>query len=299
MNQRNWFLKTGGIIVGQQGPFELGRLTRAPSVPQLAYLRGNQELLRTRPCVGIVGTRKPSQTGLKRAFEYAAALSSAGSLIVSGGAIGIDLAAHQGALSVGCETLVVLGDPVYVNKDERPARILALKPAHLVSTVTTCGPGTPVSRTLFVSRNQYIAALSDAILIIEGTLNSGTLHTARYAQKIGVPVWVVPGDPENILASAANSLLQAGQARALLNLEALLESLGLGRMRRAACDGLSEGSRLAKVFREHGGRATLDLLCNALKLPVSQIQSDLLELELMGTIVREGAEFVWQNRSSS
>lgn len=278
--------------MGQQGPFELGRLTRAPSVPKLAYLRGNQELLRTRPCIGIVGTRKPSQTGLKRAYDYAAALSSAGCLVVSGGALGIDLAAHRGALSVGCETLVVLGDPVYVDRDERPGRILDLEPNDLVSTVTTCGPGTKLGRTLFVSRNQYIAALSDAILIIEGTLNSGTLHTARYAQKIGVPVWAIPGDPDNPLASAANFLLQSQSARALFNLDALLESLGL------QSGQVIEGEGpLWPTFKQHGGRVTLDLLCDTLNVPISQIQSDLLELELMGTIQREGAEFIWQNHS--
>lgn len=289
-------MKFGGKILGEQGPYELGRLTRAPSVPKLAYLRGNQELLRTRPSVGIVGTRKPSQIGLKRAFDYAAALSSAGCLVVSGGALGIDLAAHQGALSVGCETLVVLGDPVYVDRDERPRRILDLEPANLVSTVTTCGPGTKLGRTLFVSRNQYIAALSDAILIIEGTLNSGTLHTARYAQKIGVPVWAIPGDPDNPRASAANFLLQSQSARALFNLEALLESLGL-KQNMAAASETQHDSRLHPVFKQHNGRVTLDLLCDTLHVPVSQIQSDLLELELMGTIYREGAEFIWQNHS--
>lgn len=296
MNQINWFLKTGGQILGDQGLFELGRLTRAPSVPKRAYLRGNQELLRSKPTVGIVGTRKPSGTGLKRAFDTAAALSSAGCLVVSGGALGIDLAAHKGALSVGGETLVVLGDPVYVDKDERPGRILALQPQNLVTTVTTCGPGTKLGRTLFVSRNQYIAALSDAILIIEGTLNSGTLHTARYAQKIGTPVWVIPGDPENPLASAANFLLQNQEARALFNLEALLESLSLSR---APVFVQKEQGGFFDVFKQHGGRVTLDILCDALKLPVSQIQSDLLELELMGTILREGAELIWQNRSLS
>lgn len=292
MTDVHYFLKTGGKILGGQGPFELGRLTRAPSVPKLAYLRGNQELLRTRPCVGIVGTRKPSQTGLKRAFDYAAALSSAGCLVVSGGALGIDLAAHRGALSVGAETLAVLGDPVYVDRDERPGRLLDLEPANLVSTVTTCGPGTKLGRTLFVSRNQYIAALSDAILIIEGTLNSGTLHTARYAQKIGVPVWAIPGDPDNPRASAANFLLQSQSARALFNLEALFESLGLKPGAAIAGEG-----PLWPIFKQYGGRVTLDLLCDTLHVPVSQIQSDLLELELMGTICREGAEFIWQNHS--
>ncbi|MBL4819115.1 MAG: DNA-processing protein DprA [Deltaproteobacteria bacterium] len=319
MSDLDFFLNSGGKILGQNGVFELGRLIRAPSVPKLAYLRGNPELLRTKPSVGIIGTRKPSPTGTKRAFDYAARLSKAGCLVVSGGAIGIDYAAHRGALSVGAETLVVLGDPVFTNKDERPRRIRDLDPNNLVSTVTAFGPKTKVGRTLFVARNQYIAALSDAILIIEGTLNSGTLHTARYAQKIGTPVWVIPGDPDNHLAEAANALLEQQEARALINFQTLLKSLNivmpshlgaleLSCQRRLASrigqdNGLDtsmrwhDKSELHTLFQQNNGRATLDLLCSSLKLPISQIQSDLLELELMGTIQREGAEFVWQNRS--
>lgn len=291
-----YFLETGGKILGDLGPFELGRLVRAPSVPKRAYVRGNPELLKRRPSVAIVGTRKPSPLGLKRAFEYAARLSSMGCLVVSGGAIGIDYAAHRGALSSGEETLVVLGDPVFENREERPRRILDLEPAELVTTVTAYGPGTKLGKTLFVARNQYIAALVDAVLIIEGTLNSGTLHTARYAQKMGVPIWVIPGDPENHLAEAANLLLHSGDARPLLGLKALGETLDL---RPVADPPLEKGGQggFFNIFKQNGGRVTLDLLCDTLKVPISQIQSDLLELELTGTIQREGAEFVWQNHS--
>ncbi|MES2503364.1 MAG: DNA-processing protein DprA [Myxococcota bacterium] len=300
MSNVNYFLKSGGKVLGENGPFELGRLVRSPSVPKRAYLRGNAALLHAKPTVGIVGTRKPSALGLKRAFDYAATLTNAGCLIVSGGALGIDYAAHRGALSVGGETLSVLGDPVFENRDERPRRILDLAPSELVTTVTTYGPGTKLGKTLFVARNQYIAALSDAIVIIEGMLNSGTLHTARYAAKIGVPVWAIPGDPDNPLAEAANFLLASSDARPLLNTNALIESLGLNIAEPTPEPAVAEGEgEIWEAFKSNNGRVTLDLLCEMLKVPIFQIQSDLLELELMGTIQREGAEFVWQNRSLS
>ncbi len=281
-------------VLGAQGVFELGRLARAPSVPKLVYVRGNPQLLRTKPSVAIVGTRKPSQTGLKRAYDYAHALASKGCLVISGGAMGIDYAAHRGALAAGGETLVVLGDPVSETGDERPKRIRDLEPAEKVTTLTTYGPGTKIGKTLFVARNQYIAALADAVIIIEGTLNSGTLHTARYAQKIGIPIWAVPGDPDNQLAEASNSLLEAGDARALYRLDALLESLGLGTVQEAVSrQEPKDAGPLYPHFKANAGRVTLDLLCEAMKgEPVSYIQTELLQMELLGLIQREGAEFV-------
>jgi DNA processing protein len=292
MQPTDFFEKTGGKILGRAGPFELGRLIRAPSVPRLAYVRGNPELLRSRPAVAIVGTRKPSAVGLKRAFDYSASLASAGCLIVSGGAMGIDYAAHRGALSVGAETLVVLGDPVSETGDERPRRILDLEPFDKVTTVTAYGPGTKIGKTLFVARNQYIAALSDAVVIIEGTLNSGTLHTARYAQKMGVPIWAVPGDPDNQLAEAANSLLETSDARALYRLDALLQSLGLIQ-EGVSKEDLKDAGPLYPYFRAHNDRVTLDLLCELMPgEPVSYLQTELLQLELLGLIQREGSEFV-------
>ncbi len=290
--------RNGSVILGGSGAFELGRLTRAPSVPKFAYVRGNPELLRTKPTVAIVGTRKPSQTGLKRAYDHAFTLASKGCLIVSGGAMGIDYAAHRGALAAGGETLVVLGDPVSETGDERPKRIRDLEPQEQVTTLTTYGPGTKIGKTLFVARNQYIAALADAVIIIEGTLNSGTLHTARYAQKIGVPIWAVPGDPDNQLAEASNSLLETGDAKALYRLEALCASLCLGTSaEQPSKEEPKDAGPLYPHFKANAGRVTLDFLCEAMPgEPVSYIQTELLQMELLGLVQREGAEFVLTSR---
>ncbi|MBH1989219.1 MAG: DNA-processing protein DprA [Myxococcaceae bacterium] len=282
-------------VLGLHHPHVLGRLLRAPSVPKCAYVRGNAELLRFLPSVAIVGTRKPSEQGLKRAFNIAAQLSQSGVLIVSGGAIGIDMAAHRGAISVEAETLAVLGEPARLEGDERPERLRKL--GSLLTTVTVFAPETQIGKTLFVARNQYIAALVDAVVIVEGTLNSGTLHTARYAQKIGIPVWAIPGDPDNPLASASNSLLQNQEARALFELSALVNALGLEKKSSSKSDCLEEQHPWQALFQRHQGSLTLDILCDALHLPISQIQSDLLRLELTGRISRKGAEIVWQNHS--
>ncbi len=299
------FLKTGGQILGALGPHELGKLNRAASPLLCAYLRGNRELVRTSPTVAIIGTRDPSLRGKERAFEIANTLSSAGCLVVSGGANGIDMAAHEGALAAGGETLVVLGDPINAQYDERPLRIRNLKPAAKVSTLTVFGPWVGINRTLFVVRNQYVAALADAILIVEGKLDSGTLHTARFARKIGVPVWVIPGDPDNPLAGAANLLLQEGEAKALIKPEHLLKSLGISAVKAKINAPIFPETKkveikaitgphadLITLFTQAGGRITLDFLCDQMGKPISLLQKDLLELELLGTIRKDGSEFV-------
>ena len=301
----NYFLKTGGQVLGALGPHELGKLNRATTPLLCAYLRGNRELVRQNPSVAIIGTREPSVRGKERAFDIARVLSAAGCLVVSGGANGVDMAAHEGAISAGGETLVVLGDPLNALHDERPFRVRHLKPAAAVSTLTVFGPWIATSRSLFVSRNQYIAALADAILIVEGKLDSGTLHTARFARKIGVPVWVIPGDPDNPLAGAANLLLQEGEAKALIQPEHLLKSLGILTVKPKINTPIFVADKkpeikiatgphadLISLFMKEGGRITLDFLCDQMGKPISLLQKDLLELELLGTIRKDGSEFV-------
>jgi DNA processing protein len=298
-----YFVRSGGHVLGVDGPHELGRLNRAPLPLLCAYLRGKRELVRTKPTVAIIGTRRPSHKGEERAYQYAAQLASAGCLVVSGGAIGVDLAAHKGALSAGGQTLAVLGEILQPMRDERPFRVRELEPSDAVTTLTPFAPWVKGGRSLFVVRNQYVAALADALIIIEGTLDSGTLHTARYAKQIGVPVWAVPGDPDNALNGAANLLLQEGDARALLGVETLLASLGVLRVAPkleavkaqtplTLVPDVCEHPTLVKFLRQHAGRVTFDLLCSGLNEPAPKLQQDLLELELAGTIRREGTEFV-------
>ena len=291
-DQIQFFLSSGGALLGLKGPREMGRLLRAPSPPLCAYVRGSADVIYSKPTVAIIGTRKPSAVGLQRAFDVAVKLTKGGCLVVSGGALGIDYAAHQGALSAKGKTLVVLGNSVQVRQDERPFRILELRPMADVTTLTVFGPWVPNTKALFVSRNQYVAALADAVLIIEGTMNSGTLHTARYAKQMGVPVWAIPGDVDNPLAGAANHLLYKQEARAFLKVEDLLKSFGFSQSVSVKTEFEGEHSDLVRFFMANEGRLTLDALCEGLRKPVSELCLDLLDLELAGTLKKEGTEFV-------
>jgi len=298
--QLEQFTNRGGSIVGKSA-HELGGFLRAPIPPLCAYLRGDKSLLTAQTKVAIVGTRHPSQRGMARASELAANLSKAGVLVVSGGATGIDLAAHKGAIASGHPTLAILGEALKPMGDERPNRL----PRERLTTATLFGPWVRPSKSLFVVRNQYVAALASAVVIIEGRPNSGTLHTARYAQQMGVPVWVIPGDPSDELSQAGNWLLEQGGARALVRIDYFLSTLmGGGSRISQKLEAQKQAEVVAKpelspaqnammtLFKQNQGRMTVDELAEKCETTLIALQQELLMLELLGVIRKQGTEFI-------
>lgn len=141
--------------------------------------------------VAIVGTRGAYREGIELARQLAADLAHAGLTIVSGGAIGIDAAAHRGALAAGGSTLAVLGsgmDQLF------PARNRALfcDIAARGALVTAYPPETPPRRWQFPARNRIVAALSGAVVVVEAPSRSGALNTASHARRLGLPVLAAP-----------------------------------------------------------------------------------------------------------
>jgi DNA processing protein len=169
-------------------PARLTRLAKAPE--QLWYVGG---LPRTeQPALAIVGSRKASGAGCERAHQLAAAFGGRGWAIVSGGAFGIDAAAHAGALAAGAETYAVLGCGVDVTYPDRH-RALFARIARQGGLLSELAPGTGPARWHFPMRNRLIAALADAVIVVEASNNSGALYTAREAQKYGQRLLAVPG----------------------------------------------------------------------------------------------------------
>lgn len=157
------------------------------------FLKGN--LLKSdKNAVGIVGTRIPSQRGLNLAYKFAFELAKNNITIVSGLAKGIDTAAHVGALDAGGRTIAVLAhglDRIYPkeNKD------LAEKIIKSGCLLTKFKEGTvPIGKN-FLARNEIIAKLSKAILVIEGERRSGSISTANHAANLGIEVFAIPGSP--------------------------------------------------------------------------------------------------------
>ena len=251
------------------------------------------------PRIAIVGSRRPSPYGEAVAERLASDLAAAGAVIVSGLALGIDAAAHEGALRAGGCTVAVLGtgvDIVYplANRD-LAARIVDGGGA----LVSRFADGTPPRRQHFPMRNGVIAALSDVVVVVEAAAGSGALITAEAALALGKEVMAVPGSVFSPLSVGSHQLLRDGaglaqNARDVLAVAgAALEvlddplrppaSLGVGAPpdRDALLLHLSDALPLTPA--ELGRR---------LALPLHEVVGRLARLELEGEVARRGPGFV-------
>ncbi len=161
------------------------------------------------PTVAIVGTRRPDAVGLDIAAELAGELVRAGVTIVSGGAFGIDAAAHRSALAAGGRTVAVLASGI---DRPTPARHRPLFDAirRAGALLTAYPPGTPAYAGQFLERNALIAALGDATVVVEAPIPSGALSTAAWARRLGRPLFAVPGSPRSVPSRGCLLLLRRG-----------------------------------------------------------------------------------------
>lgn len=185
--------------------------------PVCLYVKGKFLNFGAFPIVGIVGSRKATDYGLKSAWSLAARLASGGVVVLSGGALGIDTAAHEGALAVGGKTIAVL--PCGINHDYLKTN------AFLRGTITDSGcliselpPDTPLYRNAFQLRNRLLSGMSLGIVIAEASEKSGTLITARHALDQNRDVFVVTGRPDDANHSGSNALFKDG-ARPIFSAE--------------------------------------------------------------------------------
>jgi DNA processing protein len=192
-------------------------LRRLSKVPSGLWFRGRLPLAGERG-VAIVGSRAASRAGAARATEIAAALARAGRFVVSGGALGIDGAAHRGALEAGGITFAVLGCGVDVVYPQRHAKLFE----QIVVTggiLSEYPPGSPPRPGCFPVRNRIVAALADAVVVVEARPWSGALITARLAVEQGQMLIAVPG------SAGTDQLIASGQASAADSGEEILRCM--------------------------------------------------------------------------
>ena len=177
------------------------------------------------PVVAIVGARTASREGCAFAQRLAGALAAHGVGVVSGLARGIDAAAHAGALEGGGRTVAVLG--CGVDRDYPAATsALAARIAVQGAVLSEYPPGTPPAPFRFPERNRIVAALADAVIVIEAAGRSGALITARLGMELGRDVLVVPGAPWDDAFAGSNLLLRDG-ALPLVDTADVLVALGI------------------------------------------------------------------------
>jgi DNA processing protein len=176
--------------------------------PALLWYRGQLELL-DRPAVAVVGARRPSTAGRRMACRLAEELGGRGYTVVSGMASGIDAAAHRGAVETPTSTIAVLG--------RGPDRPYPLKEADLFHRIASQGlllsefaPRVPARGHHFPRRNRILAALSQAVVVVEAAARSGSLITVDHALDMGIPAMAMPGTADLETTVGSNGLLRDG-----------------------------------------------------------------------------------------
>lgn len=183
-------------------------LARLPDAPDVLHVAGDPALL-WHPQVAVVGSRNPSAGGRDIASDFARELARGGLAITSGLADGIDAAAHRAALAAGAITIAVIGTGLDVAYPARH-RSLQAEIAERGAVVTEYPPGTPARPGQFPRRNRLIAGLALGTLVVEASLKSGSLITARLAAEAGREVFAIPGSIHNPMARGCHRLLRDG-----------------------------------------------------------------------------------------
>lgn len=279
----------GRHVVPLDDPRYPPSLLQTPDPPLLLFVQGDPAFL-SAPAVAVVGSRNPSAQGLDNAREFAAAFGRAGLLVVSGLALGIDGAAHEGALSAGAPTLAVVGtglDRVYPAQHHDLAHRIAARGA-LVSEFV---PGTPPLATNFPQRNRIIAGLALGTLVVEAALRSGSLITARLAAEYGREVFAVPGSIRAAQARGCHALIRDGAKLVELPADVLEELRPRGTAGPAsptASAPAPPATPIADVVLEALGHdpASVDSLLARTGLGTPELLARLLELELEGRVAR-------------
>lgn len=234
------------------------------------------ELMAQRACA-IVGSRAASRAAAETAMAWAESLA-VDTVIVSGGAMGIDTAAHKGALQAGGITWVVFGtglDRVY---PQRNARLFDAVVARGGSLISPWPHDALPLRHHFLRRNEVIAAFVDAVIVVEAQRGSGSLSTAAAAKRFGVPVGAVPG------SSGADQLLESGAAviETVADARMLIEGQAM-RMTQDVPEGWH--GQLVQAIRR--GCRTIEAIAAELGSTLRHVQSGLFELEMTGWVTNQ------------
>jgi DNA processing protein len=196
---------------------------RRGGVPFGLWLRGPGHLAQlVERSVAVVGSRTATPYGTTVATDLGAELGEAGFTVVSGGAYGIDTAAHQGALAAAAPTIAVVANGVDVAYPQGNRKLFDWVAGHGL-IVSELAPGTHPSRVRFLARNRLIAAMSVGTVVVEAALRSGARNTASWASGCGRVLMAVPGSVESAMSTAPHLMIRNGQAVLVSNAAEVLE----------------------------------------------------------------------------
>jgi DNA processing protein len=263
------------------GPVYPARLRHLADPPPVLFLRGRPELTSGRT-VAVVGARRATTRAREVAERIGFRLAGAGVTVVSGLALGVDGAAHRGALDAGGDTVAVLGrgaDRAYPLTHRR----LFDRIVERGLVVSEFLPGTPPLKHHFPRRNRILAALSDLVVVVEAAVGSGALSTSRHALDLGRDIWAVPGPIDTAACEGVNQLIRDG-ASPLISIPDFVHAVS-GQEERAAQAELRPSGPEGRVLDELGDECLgIDLLASRAGMAVSQTLALLTALELAGWV---------------
>ncbi len=257
-------------------------LLESGNMPPALFYKGSTECL-FEPVVAIVGTRSASTYGKACAFKFAQALAKAGVTVISGGALGIDAAAHKGALEAGGKTAAVLAtglDTVYPSVHSA----LFQQIAGSGCLISQFAIGSKMADYKFLIRNVLVAALSSAVLVIEAPARSGAISTATAANELGREVFVLPANIDHFGFQGSFGLLRDG-ATLVTHPDQILESMQIEPQAELPKDDASPmGARILAVLTSEP--LSTELIVDRSGLDTSDVLSELTVLELEGRVIR-------------
>lgn len=292
-------------ILDQSHPYYPALLLNYDDSPPLLFIRGDATLL-SQPQVAMVGSRKPSPHGHKIAYDFADYFSSQNFITTSGLALGIDTAAHQGAIRTG-KTIGVVGtglDQCYPKSNTVLQTEILNRGGCIVSQFL---PFTPPIKVNFPKRNYIISGMSLGTLVVEAGLESGSLITAKAAAEQGKHVFAIPGHIYSSHHQGCHQLIREGAtlvdhpAQVLEDLTMFSHAKPITAVKAAKQESLSSPHQantdvpihLQAVFNELNWEgSSLDHLAQLLKLDASELNILLTELELLGLCTQSGGRYL-------
>jgi DNA processing protein len=280
----------GARLVAPGDPGYPPGLLELTDPPMSLFVRGT--LPPPRPAVAMVGARRCTAYGREAAEAIAGGLGAAGVTVVSGAAVGIDGAAHRGALRAGGPTIAVLGSGIDVAYPSRHRGLIedVLRTGAVVSEYP---PGFSARPHHFPARNRLVAALGQAVIVVEGAPGSGSRITAEFAEDLGREVMAVPGAITGPLSEVPHALIRDG-ATLIRGAGDVLEALEVSgpptEEERDQAEGLSEEERRL-LERLAGTPATLDAVARTAGMDPSSALRVLGALELRGLVAADGGRY--------
>lgn len=260
--------------------------------PCILYYMGDISLA-NKPSLSVVGTRKPTNYGRMVTEKIVSEVASAGVVIVSGLAYGVDSIAHRKCLEVGGKTIAVLGggfDNIYPSEHKSLAEEIAEKGLLL----SEYRPKKRATQYTFPTRNRIVAGLGDGVLITEASLKSGTIHTKDFALDFGKNIYAVPGNIDSSSSALPNEILKSGQAEFVVSAKDILKDYDIKEVEKEdknIFNDLSEEEQ--KIISQlQDGAKTIDELTKNCNLSINIFNTYLTTLEISGIIKRMPGGFI-------